>query len=161
WTRDPHRWIGAFGTVATSGQDFAPLAVRFLAWLFPHPEVAAPLLVCGLLLGWLVARGGLRAGGAAPAGGGPAAGGRPGGRLGVASLPALATLVFHAPAFRHPFLDGDEATYSAVAVLMNAGGVLYADGGVDNKFPGIYWTYAMVFRLAGRYAMQTVHALAL
>src|SRR5437867_1835777 len=70
-------------------------------------------------------------------------------------------LVCHAPSFRWRFLDGDEGTYAAVAALMNEGGHLYRDGGVDNKFPGIYWVYATVFRLCGRYSMHAVHALAL
>lgn len=69
--------------------------------------------------------------------------------------------LLHAPSFGRPLLDSDEAIYASIAALANAGGRLYAEGGVDNKFPGIYLTYAAVFRLFGPYAMTAVHALAL
>jgi hypothetical protein len=67
----------------------------------------------------------------------------------------------HAPSFARRLLDSDEAVYAAIAALLNDGGRLYAEGGVDNKFPGIYWTYALLFRVFGRYAMWSVHAAAL
>src|SRR5262245_9647823 len=76
-------------------------------------------------------------------------------------LVLLVTVACHAPSFRWRFLDGDEGTYATIATLLDDGGRLYEDGGVDNKFPGIYYTYAAVFRVCGRYAMQAVHALAL
>jgi hypothetical protein len=56
-------------------------------------------------------------------------------------------------------LDADEATYATVAGLMNAGGTLYADGGIDNKPPIVFWTYALVFKVAGPYNMFAVHTL--
>lgn len=59
----------------------------------------------------------------------------------------------------HRLLDNDEATYAAVAALMNAGGRLYADGGVDNKPPVIFWLYSLTFRTAGLYDMFAVHLL--
>jgi len=75
---------------------------------------------------------------------------------------ALAATVFcRLPSFVRPVVDADEATFASIATLMNAGGKLYADGGVDNKFPGIYWTYAATFRVFGRYAMGAVHAIEL
>ena len=75
---------------------------------------------------------------------------------------ALAATVFcRVPSFVRPVLDADETTFASIAALMNAGGRLYADGGVDNKFPAIYWTYAATFRVAGRYAMGAVHAVEL
>jgi hypothetical protein len=61
----------------------------------------------------------------------------------------------------HPLVDWDEAQYASIGELVRAGGRLYRDGGVDFKPPGIYWTYAAVFELCGRYAMWAVHALAL
>jgi hypothetical protein len=76
-------------------------------------------------------------------------------------LALLATLACRLPSFMRPILDTDEATYASIAALMNAGGRLYGDGGVDNKFPGIFWIYAGTFDLFGRYAMQAVHAVAL
>jgi len=54
--------------------------------------------------------------------------------------------VLHLPEFTHRLLDGDEAIYSSIAVLMNRGGSLYAAGGVDNKPPGIFWVYSAVFK---------------
>jgi len=61
----------------------------------------------------------------------------------------------------HRILDGDEAIYGSIAALMNGGGALYADGGVDNKPPGIFWVYAATFHIAGTYQMTAIHAVAL
>ena len=79
----------------------------------------------------------------------------------LAALAIAATVLCRMPTFLRPVLDPDEATFASVAALMNTGGRLYAEGGVDNKFPAIYWTYAAVFRVFGRYAMGAVHALEL
>src|SRR5256886_4614816 len=68
--------------------------------------------------------------------------------------------VAHVPQFLHRLLDGDEAIYGSIAVLMNLGGRLYADGGVDNKPPGIFWIYALTFRVFGAYQTWAVHAVA-
>ena len=51
---------------------------------------------------------------------------------------AVTIFLAHIPSFFHRLLDGDEAIYGSIAALMNAGGSLYADGGVDNKPPGIF-----------------------
>src|SRR5947207_11612700 len=72
----------------------------------------------------------------------------------------LAILVAHVPQFLHRLLDGDEVIYGSIAVLMNLGGGLYADGGVDNKPPGIFWVYALTFRIFGAYRTDAVHAVA-
>ena len=61
----------------------------------------------------------------------------------------------------HRLLDGDEAIYGSIAVLMNMGGGLYDSGGVDNKPPGIFWVYSLTFRLFGAYDMTAIHAVAL
>jgi len=74
---------------------------------------------------------------------------------------AAAVIVLHIPSFAHRLMDGDEAVYGTIAALMNQGGRLYADGGVDNKPPGIYWTYAATFDLFGRYQMTAIHAVEL
>src|SRR6266852_9531128 len=74
---------------------------------------------------------------------------------------AAPVLIVHAPSFFHRLLDGDEAIYGSIAALMNLGGPLYAEGGVDNKPPGIYWVYAITFRLFGMYQMTAVHAIAI
>ncbi len=76
----------------------------------------------------------------------------------VAAVAGLAIIVAHLPAFVHRLLDGDEAIYGSIAVLMNMGGGLYDAGGVDNKPPGVFWVYAVVFRLFGAYQMTAVHA---
>ena len=77
--------------------------------------------------------------------------------LGVTTLIVLA----HLPSFFHRLLDGDEAIYGSIASLMNQGGALYADGGVDNKPPGIFWVYAATFQVAGTYQMTAIHAVGL
>ena len=73
---------------------------------------------------------------------------------------AVATVIFavHLPSFFHRLLDGDEAIYGTVAVLMNMGGELYGSGGVDNKPAGVFWVYALTFRAFGAYDMTAVHA---
>lgn len=85
---------------------------------------------------------------------------QPGPRFWGAVVAALVVLG-HAPAFFHRLLDGDEAIYGSIAALTNLGGRLYAEGGVDNKPPGIYWVYAATFRLAGTYQMTAIHAVGL
>src|SRR2546423_8528032 len=79
----------------------------------------------------------------------------------MAILASVAVLIVHLPAFAHQLLDGDEAVYGSIAALMNQGGTLYDDGGVDNKPPGIFWTYAATFGLFRTYPMTAVHILAL
>ncbi|HEX6487472.1 MAG TPA: glycosyltransferase family 39 protein [Candidatus Dormibacteraeota bacterium] len=73
-------------------------------------------------------------------------------------LVAAATVFFQGLTFAHRILDLDEANHGAIAALMNAGGGLYADGGVDNKAPGVFWVYSLVYRVAGDYNMTAVHA---
>jgi 4-amino-4-deoxy-L-arabinose transferase-like glycosyltransferase len=75
-------------------------------------------------------------------------------------LAGLAIIVAHLPSFVHRLLDGDEAIYGSIAVLMNMGGPLYGAGGVDNKPPGVFWIYALMFRLFGDYQMAAIHAVA-
>jgi len=78
---------------------------------------------------------------------------------GVAVVAAI--LLVHVPSFFHRLLDGDEAIYGSIAALMNGGGTLYADGGVDNKPPGIFWVYAATFHVVGTYQMTAIHAVGL
>jgi 4-amino-4-deoxy-L-arabinose transferase-like glycosyltransferase len=77
------------------------------------------------------------------------------------AIAAACVIVLHVPSFVHRLMDGDEAVYGAIAALMNQGGRLYADGGVDNKPPGIYWLYAATFEVFGRYQMTAIHAVEL
>src|SRR5438874_828868 len=76
-------------------------------------------------------------------------------------LVGLAIIVSHLPSFVHRLLDGDEAIYGSIAVLMNLGGGLYDAGGIDNKPPGIFWMYAAVFRVFGPYQLTAIHVVAL
>jgi hypothetical protein len=78
-----------------------------------------------------------------------------------AAAVAVVVALAHVPAFFHRLLDGDEAIYASIATLMNTGRSLYADGGVDNKPPGIFWVYAATFHVAGQYQMTAVHAVGL
>lgn len=71
---------------------------------------------------------------------------------------AVTVALGHVPEFMHRLLDGDEAIYGSIAVLMNLGDPLYGAGGVDNKPPGVYWLYSLVFRLFGAYQMTAIHA---
>lgn len=77
------------------------------------------------------------------------------------AIATICVIAVHVPSFVHRLMDGDEAVYGAIAALMNQGGRLYAEGGVDNKPPGIYWTYAATFEVFGRYEMTAIHAVAL
>src|SRR6266852_2285380 len=77
------------------------------------------------------------------------------------SAVAAPVLIVHAPSVFHRLLDGDEAIYGSIAALMNLGDPLYAQGGVDNKPPGIFWVYAVIFRVFGTYQMTAIHAIAL
>jgi hypothetical protein len=74
---------------------------------------------------------------------------------------AAVIVIAHVPSFFHRLLDGDEAIYGSIAALMNGGGALYADGGVDNKPPGIFWVYAATFHFAGTYQMTAIHTVGL
>ncbi len=75
-----------------------------------------------------------------------------------AALVAGVVFLAHLPAFTHLLMDGDEAIYGSIAVLMNQGAPLYGSGGVDNKPPGVFWVYAAVFRAFGSYQMTAIHA---
>src|SRR5260370_6100660 len=72
-----------------------------------------------------------------------------------------AVLAIHLPAFAHRLLDGGEAVSGSIAALVSQGGARYGDGGVDNKPPGIFWTYEATFDLFGTYQMTAVHLVAL
>src|SRR5437016_11756162 len=85
-----------------------------------------------------------------------------GGAVATRSWPALAgfaIVVAHLPQFLHRLLDGDEAIYGSIAVLMNMGGALHGSSGVDNKPPGVFWVYAATFRGFGAYQMAAIHTI--
>ncbi|HUK35098.1 MAG TPA: glycosyltransferase family 39 protein [Vicinamibacterales bacterium] len=62
------------------------------------------------------------------------------------------------PAFNDRFYSNDEATYSAIAAKLAAGGTMYVDA-VDHKPPGIAWLYTGMFRVAGVYRMRWIRVL--
>src|SRR5260370_9106048 len=82
-------------------------------------------------------------------------------QLVIGVLGGAPILLAHVPSCFHRLLDGDEAIYASIAALMNGGAPLYAEGGVDNKPPGILWVYSATFRVFGTYQMTAVHAVAL
>ncbi|MEO6970345.1 MAG: glycosyltransferase family 39 protein [Chthoniobacterales bacterium] len=80
-------------------------------------------------------------------------------RLAVLGL-ILLTIVTRLPALLHPQAIDDEETYSVVANEIVDGGRPYVDA-VERKPPLLFWTYAAVFELAGKYNWKALHAVAL
>lgn len=70
-------------------------------------------------------------------------------------LIALVATLVRLPAFIDRFYSNDEATYSALAARLLAGGRMYVDA-IDHKPPGIAMLYAAIFRFAGPYHMLPV-----
>src|SRR5438045_6942925 len=54
----------------------------------------------------------------------------------------------------------DEAVYSVVANEIVDGGRPYVDA-VERKPPLLFWTYAAIFKLAGKFNWKVLHAIAL
>src|SRR5260370_19847969 len=81
--------------------------------------------------------------------------------LAMGAIATAPILLAHVPSFFDRLLDGDEAIYASIAALMNGGAPLYAEGGVDNKPPGILWVEAASFRVFGPYQMTAVDRVAL
>lgn len=79
-------------------------------------------------------------------------------RMGIGLI--LLTIVVRAPALVHPRPIDDEAIYSVVAVEMVEGGKPYVDA-VERKPPLLFWTYAALFALSGKYNWFALHAAAL
>lgn len=73
---------------------------------------------------------------------------------------ALLTVVTRLPALVHPKAIDDEAIYSVVANEILDGGRPYADA-VERKPPLLFWTYAAVFAVAGKYNWAALHGCAL
>jgi 4-amino-4-deoxy-L-arabinose transferase-like glycosyltransferase len=72
----------------------------------------------------------------------------------------LLTVVTRLPSLLHPQAIDDEAVYSVVANEIVDGGRPYVDA-VERKPPLLFWTYAAVFALAGKYNWMALHAVAL
>ena len=71
----------------------------------------------------------------------------------------LLTIATRLPALRHPQAIDDEAPYSVVANEIVDGGRPYIDS-VDRKPPLLFWTYAAVFAIAGKYNWMALHGVA-
>ena len=72
----------------------------------------------------------------------------------------LLTVAIRLPSLVHPLPIDDEETYSLVANEIVDGGRVYADA-IERKPPLLFWTYAAVFKAAGKYNWKVLHAVAL
>ncbi|MEY2564340.1 MAG: hypothetical protein QOH88_2533 [Verrucomicrobiota bacterium] len=72
----------------------------------------------------------------------------------------LLTVATRLPSVVHPQAIDDEAVYSVVANEIVDGGRPYLDA-VERKPPLLFWTYAAVFALAGKYNWLALHVVAL
>ena len=72
----------------------------------------------------------------------------------------LLTIVTRLPSLVHPQPIDDEAVYSVVANEIIDGGRPYVDA-LERKPPLLFWTYAAIFKAAGKFNWHTLHAVAL
>src|SRR5215470_7234513 len=72
----------------------------------------------------------------------------------------LLTVAIRLPSLLHPQPLDSEAMYSVVANEIVDGGRPYADA-VERKPPLLFWTYAAVFKIAGKFNWKALHFVAL
>ncbi len=72
----------------------------------------------------------------------------------------LLTVAIRLPSLLHPQPLDSEAMYSVVANEIVDGGRPYADA-VERKPPLLFWTYAAVFKVAGKFNWKALHIVAL
>src|SRR5216117_4328967 len=72
----------------------------------------------------------------------------------------LLTVAIRLPSLLHPQPIDSEAMYSVVANEIVDGGRPYADA-VERKPPLLLWTYAVVFKIAGKFNWKALHIVAL
>src|SRR6266536_1302091 len=72
----------------------------------------------------------------------------------------LLTVAIRFPSLLHPQPIDSEAMYSVVANEIVDGGRPYIDA-VERKPPLLFWTYAAVFRMAGKFNWKALHVVAL
>jgi hypothetical protein len=72
----------------------------------------------------------------------------------------LLTIAIRLPSLLHPQAIDSEAMYSVVANEIVDGGRPYADA-VERKPPLLFWTYAAVFTVAGKFNWEALHMVAL
>jgi 4-amino-4-deoxy-L-arabinose transferase-like glycosyltransferase len=72
----------------------------------------------------------------------------------------LLTVAIRVPSLLHPQPIDSEAMYSVVANEIVDGGLPYADV-VERKPPLLFWTYAAIFEVAGKFNWKALHFVAL
>jgi 4-amino-4-deoxy-L-arabinose transferase-like glycosyltransferase len=72
----------------------------------------------------------------------------------------ILTVTTRLPSLLHPQPIDDEAVYSVVANEIVDGGRPYIDA-VERKPPLLFWTYAAIFKVAGKFNWKALHAVAL
>src|SRR3954447_1282757 len=72
----------------------------------------------------------------------------------------ILTVTIRLPSLLHPRPIDSEAMYSVVANEIVDGGRPYIDA-VERKPPVLFWTYAAVFKIAGKYNWKALHIVAL
>jgi 4-amino-4-deoxy-L-arabinose transferase-like glycosyltransferase len=72
----------------------------------------------------------------------------------------LLTILTRLPSLLHPATIDDETVYSVVANEMVDGGRPYVDA-IERKPPLLFWTYAAIFRIAGKFNWPALHLVAL
>jgi 4-amino-4-deoxy-L-arabinose transferase-like glycosyltransferase len=72
----------------------------------------------------------------------------------------LLTIAIRLPSLVHPRAIDSEAMYSVVANEIVDGGLPYADA-VERKPPLLFWTYAAIFKIAGKFNWKALHLVAL
>src|SRR5437879_7249070 len=72
----------------------------------------------------------------------------------------LLTVAIRLPSLLHPQPIDSEAMYSVVANEIVDGGQPYIDA-VERKPPLLFWTYAAVFKVAGKFNWKALHIVAL
>src|SRR5947208_12467706 len=72
----------------------------------------------------------------------------------------LLTVAIRLPSLLHPQPIDSEAMYSVVANEIVDGGRPYTDA-VERKPPLLFWTYAGVFKVAGKFNWKALHVVAL
>jgi hypothetical protein len=80
-------------------------------------------------------------------------------RFGVLGI-ILLTVAIRLPSLLHPRPIDSEAMYSVVANEIVDGGRPYIDA-VERKPPLLFWTYAAIFKVAGKFNWKTLHIVAL
>ena len=78
----------------------------------------------------------------------------------AAAAIVLLTVATRLPSLVHPQAIDDEAVYSVVANEIVDGGRPYIDA-IERKPPLLFWTYAAIFQVAGKYNWVALHTVAL